>query len=66
MNRPRVFCASLADIFDNQVDPTWREDTFAIIRECKRLDWLLLTKRPQNAPSNRRVTGRPLDGRGGD
>jgi protein gp37 len=46
--RPRVFCASLADVFDNQVDPTWREDLFALIRKCKRLDWLLLTKRPQN------------------
>jgi protein gp37 len=47
-HRPRVFCASLADVFDNQVDSTWREDLFALIRECRRLDWLLLTKRPQN------------------
>jgi protein gp37 len=47
-HRPRVFCASLADVFDNQVDPTWRADLFALIRECRRLDWLLLTKRPQN------------------
>ena len=46
--RPRVFCASLADVFDNQVDPAWREDLFALIRKCKRLDWLILTKRPQN------------------
>jgi protein gp37 len=38
----------LADVFDNQVDSTWREDLFALIRECRRLDWLLLTKRPQN------------------
>jgi protein gp37 len=47
-HRPRVFCASLADVFDNQVDPTWREDLFALIQECRRLDWLVLTKRPQN------------------
>jgi protein gp37 len=47
-HRPRVFCASLADVFDNQVPPEWREDLFALIRECRRLDWLLLTKRPQN------------------
>jgi protein gp37 len=47
-HRQRVFCASLADVFDNQVDPTWRDDLFALIRECRRLDWLLLTKRPQN------------------
>ena len=46
--RPRVFCASLADVFDNQVPRAWREDLFALIRECRRLDWLLLTKRPQN------------------
>jgi protein gp37 len=26
----------------------WREDLFALIRECASLDWLLLTKRPQN------------------
>ncbi len=35
-------------MFDNQVPPEWREDLFALIRECRRLDWLLLTKRPQN------------------
>ncbi|MEO0955657.1 MAG: phage Gp37/Gp68 family protein [Pseudomonadota bacterium] len=47
--RPRfVFCASLADVFDNQVDPTWREDLWKLIKECDRLVWLLLTKRPQN------------------
>jgi protein gp37 len=46
--RMRVFCASLADVFDNQVPLKWRQDLFALIRECPRLDWLLLTKRPQN------------------
>src|ERR1700742_1244127 len=46
--RPRVFCASLADVFDNQVDQSWRIDLFALIRECKKLDWLVLTKRPEN------------------
>jgi protein gp37 len=46
--RRRVFCASLADIFDNQVDSGWRRDLFALIRECRSLDWQLLTKRPQN------------------
>jgi protein gp37 len=46
--RPRVFCASLAGVFDNQVPPEWRKDLFALIRECRRLDWLMLTKRPQN------------------
>jgi protein gp37 len=46
--RRRVFCASLADVFDNQVPPEWRDDLFALIRQCLDLDWQLLTKRPQN------------------
>ncbi len=46
--RQRVFCASLADVFDNQVDAAWRRDLFDLIRACDQLDWLLLTKRPQN------------------
>jgi protein gp37 len=47
-HRPRVFCASLADVFDNKVSMSWREDLFGLIQSCRRLDWLLLTKRPQN------------------
>jgi protein gp37 len=47
-HRPRGFCASLADVFDNQVPSAWREDLFELIRKCDQLDWLLLTKRPQN------------------
>lgn len=46
--RQRVFCASLADVFDNQVPPEWRSDLFQLIKECPSLDWLFLTKRPQN------------------
>ena len=46
--RQRVFCASLADVFDNQVDPEWRYDLFKLIQDTPNLDWLLLTKRPQN------------------
>jgi protein gp37 len=46
--RQRVFCASLADVFDNQVPPEWRADLFLLIKKCDHLDWLLLTKRPQN------------------
>jgi len=46
--RQRVFCASLADVFDNQVDPHWRSELFDLIRACDQLDWQLLTKRPQN------------------
>lgn len=47
--RYRVFCASLADVFDNQVPDEWRRDLFKLIDECRRLDWLLLTKRIGNA-----------------
>lgn len=46
--RPRVFCASLADVFDNQVPPEWRADLFDLIQKTPNLIWLLLTKRPQN------------------
>jgi len=48
--RPFVFCASLADVFDNQVPVDWRADLFRLIRETPWLIWLLLTKRPQNIP----------------
>lgn len=46
--RQRVFCASLADVFDNAVDPNWRADLFSLIHKTPRLDWLLLTKRIGN------------------
>src|SRR5690606_19002253 len=46
--RRRVFCASLADVFDNEVDPAWRADLLMLIRATPHLDWLLLTKRVGN------------------
>ncbi|MEM8791072.1 MAG: phage Gp37/Gp68 family protein [Pseudomonadota bacterium] len=48
--RYRVFCASLADVFDNHksIDPKWRTELWALIAATPHLDWLLLTKRPQN------------------
>lgn len=47
--RPRyVFCASMADVFDNQVPDEWRRELWELIAETPRLIWLLLTKRPQN------------------
>lgn len=46
--RGRVFCASLADVFDNQVPPEWRYDLWDLIRVTPWLDWQLLTKRPMN------------------
>lgn len=46
--RRKVFCASLADVFDNQVPAEWRHDLFNLIPQTPHLTWLLLTKRPQN------------------
>lgn len=49
--RRRVFCASWADVFErrDELDP-WRKDLFELMRSTKHLDWLLLTKRPENVP----------------
>ena len=47
--RRRVFCASMADVFEDRedlVEP--RARLFRLIEECTDLDWLLLTKRPEN------------------
>jgi protein gp37 len=46
--RPRVFCASLADVFDNEVPPEWRTDLWDVIRATPCLRWMLLTKRIGN------------------
>ena len=47
--RRRVFCASLADVFDWDVPTDWRRDLYALIERTPNLDWLLLTKRIGNA-----------------
>lgn len=46
--RKRVFCASLADVFDEEVEYGWRYDLWSMIQDTVWLDWQLLTKRPQN------------------
>lgn len=48
----RVFCASLADVFDDHesILPEWRRDLWDLIAATPSLDWLLLTKRPENWP----------------
>lgn len=46
--RPRVFCASLADVGDNEVDPAWRLDLWQVLRETTNLRWMLVTKRIGN------------------
>ncbi|WP_175984623.1 phage Gp37/Gp68 family protein [Burkholderia stabilis] len=55
--RQRVFCASLADVFDNEVDLLWRRDLFRLIDDTQNLDWLLLTKRIGNVPTMLRHIG---------
>lgn len=46
--RPRVFCASLADWLDDEVPIEWLARLLHLIMDTPNLDWLLLTKRPQN------------------
>ena len=46
--RRRVFCASLSDWLDNKVPREWRSDLCALIEATPALDWLMLTKRPEN------------------
>lgn len=46
----RVFCASLADVFDNEVPQAWRDDLWALVKRTTNLRWILLTKRIGNAP----------------
>lgn len=47
--RHRVFCASLADVFEDRDElKSWRDDLFRLILATPNLDWLLLTKRPEN------------------
>lgn len=45
--RRRVFCASMADVFENRRELSiWREKLWGLIECTPWLDWLLLTKRP--------------------
>lgn len=46
--RQRVFSASLSDVFDVEAPQEWRDELWALIAKTSNLDWLLLTKRPQN------------------
>ncbi len=44
----RVFCASLADVFDNEAPDEWRTDLWKLINATPHLSWLLVTKRIGN------------------
>jgi protein gp37 len=47
-HRPRVFSASLADWLDEEVPIEWLADFLRLVHDTPHLDWLLLTKRPEN------------------
>ena len=40
-----MFCASLADVFDNEVPLRWRQDLMDLVADTPALTWLFLTKR---------------------
>ena len=47
--RYKVFCASLADVFEDRPELVeWRRELLDLIIRTPRLDWLILTKRPEN------------------
>lgn len=47
--RRRVFCASMADVFEDRRDlDAGRSRLFDLIESTPELDWLLLTKRPEH------------------
>lgn len=47
--RRRVFCASMADVFEDHPQLEWpRANLWGLIETTPNLDWLLLTKRPEN------------------
>jgi protein gp37 len=51
--RQRVFCASMADVFERRVDlDPWRDRLWALISSTPWLDWLLLTKRPERVTAS--------------
>ena len=51
--RRRLFCASLCDVFeDHPTANQTRPALWDLIRECKSLDWQLLTKRPERIAEN--------------
>jgi len=48
--RDKVFCASLCDVFDDHpsIQQEWRDHLWSLIRATPCLQWLLLSKRPEN------------------
>lgn len=46
--RLKVFCSSMADVFDQEAPSEARARLFELIKQTPNLDWQLLTKRPEN------------------
>jgi protein gp37 len=45
----RVFCAYLADVFEAREEvEAWREELWDLVARTPHLEWLILTKRPEN------------------
>ena len=47
-DRPRIFCSSMSDWLDDEVPIEWLADLLELIWNTPNLDWLLLSKRPEN------------------
>jgi protein gp37 len=48
-SRKRVFCASMADVFEDRRDlDKWRQKLWGLIGQTPNLDWCILTKRTKN------------------
>lgn len=45
--RQRVFCSSLSDWLDHEVPTQWLAEALTVIRKTTRLQWLMLSKRPE-------------------
>ena len=46
-----VFCASMADVFDNQADEATRAELWALMQDTPHLVWIIVTKRGANVAS---------------
>lgn len=59
--RPRVFCASMADVFEERSElDAPRERLLELIHDTPELDWLILTKRPEAMLARYRAGDWPL------
>lgn len=46
-NRPIIFLGSMTDLFQKDVDPSWLDEIFEVVKQCEQMDFLVLTKRPK-------------------